>query len=100
MGSKQKAFNMLHSVQKRDDGSFALIINGDLQFDSRDERVYHEALALPALAIASKRNQAPIRALIIGGGDGLIARELFKSSSIEKIDLVDYDQNIVDLARQ
>ncbi|HYF63999.1 MAG TPA: hypothetical protein VD886_14350, partial [Herpetosiphonaceae bacterium] len=41
-----------------------------------------------------------LRALICGGGDGLVARELLKSSAIAHIDLVDYDPTILDLARE
>lgn len=77
----------------------ALIIDGDLQFDSRDERVYHEALVLPALALAEARAKAPLTALICGGGDGLVARELLKSARVAAIDLVDYDAALVRFAR-
>ena len=90
---------MNNSLDRRDDGSIALFINGDLQFDSHDEYIYHEALVLPALAIATKRKSSPLKALIIGGGDGLVARELFKSNSIGNIDLVDYDPQILSLAK-
>lgn len=83
----------------RDDGSLACFLDGDLQFDSRDERIYHESLALPALAIAESRSIGPLRALIIGGGDGLTARELLKSTKVHTVDLVDYDANMVNLAR-
>lgn len=83
----------------RDDGSLACFLDGDLQFDSRDERIYHEALALPALAIAEARCHETLRALIIGGGDGLTARELLKSKKVQAIDLVDYDAKMVNLAR-
>lgn len=83
----------------RDDGSLACFLDGDLQFDSRDERIYHEALALPALAIAESRGVQPLRALIIGGGDGLTVRELLKSTRVHAIDLVDYDASMIDLAR-
>jgi len=41
-------------LEEREDGSLAFFIDGDLQFDSRDERIYHEAIALPALALALK----------------------------------------------
>jgi len=90
---------MANLLEHRDDGSIALFINGDLQFDSRDEHIYHESLTLPALSIAAQRNQAPLKVLIIGGGDGLIARELFKSPSISSVDLVDYDPEIVSFAK-
>src|SRR5919199_6574158 len=86
-------------LDQRDDGSLALFIDGDLQFDSRDERIYHEALALPALALAARRSSGPLQSLICGGGDGLCARELLKSSRIGTLDLIDYDATILALAR-
>lgn len=88
------------SLEQRQDGSVALFIKEDLQFDSRDERIYHESLALPPLALALSRQQADLRILIIGGGDGLIARELFKSNQIAAVDLVDYDPQILEFARR
>jgi spermidine synthase len=87
------------SIEQREDGSVRLFIRGDLQFDSRDERIYHESLALPALALAASRGARPLRVLVIGGGDGLIARELFKSERVASVDLVDYDPQILDFAR-
>src|SRR5262245_15921886 len=86
-------------LDERDDGSLALYIDGDLQFDSRDEQIYHEALVLPALALAQRRSGEGLRALICGGGDGLVARELLRSQAVAYIDLVDYDAAILDLAR-
>ncbi len=84
---------------RRNDGSVAFFLDGDLQFDSRDEHIYHECLALPALAIAEKRKDGEISCLILGGGDGLSARELLKSKRVSKIDLVDYDNEILELAK-
>ncbi|MBC7545987.1 MAG: hypothetical protein H7338_24930 [Candidatus Sericytochromatia bacterium] len=86
-------------LDRRDDGSVSLFIDGDLQFDSRDEAVYHECLALPALALAERRCPTDLRALICGGGDGLVARELLKSPHLTAVDLVDYDPDVVGLAR-
>ncbi len=86
-------------LDRRDDGSLSLYIDGDLQFDSRDERYYHEALVLPAMAVTSRRLPG-IKALIVGGGDGLAARELLKSNAVSTIDLVDYDARILQLARE
>src|SRR5579871_784011 len=90
---------MANLLEYRNDGSVALFINGDLQFDSTDELIYHESLTAPALSIASKRIQTDLNVLVIGGGDGLIARELFKSSYIAKVDLVDYDPEILSFAK-
>ncbi len=66
---------------------YRLYLNSHLQFSSRDEYRYHEALVHPGLAsIAS-----PKRALVLGGGDGLAVREMLRYASLESITLVDLD---------
>ena len=64
-----------------------LYINGNLQFSSRDEYRYHEALIHPAL------QQLPWArsVLILGGGDGLALREVLRYSHIQHVTLVDLD---------
>ena len=34
-------------LDERPDGGLAFYLDGDLQFDTQDEALYHEALALP-----------------------------------------------------
>ncbi|MEM9694365.1 MAG: polyamine aminopropyltransferase, partial [Myxococcota bacterium] len=68
-----------------------LFLNGNLQFSSDDERRYHEALVHPAVAALGRD---PRRVLILGGGDGLAARELLKYPGVESIQLVDLDPAI------
>lgn len=64
-----------------------LYINGNLQFSSRDEHRYHEALVQPMLqALPWAKN-----VLVLGGGDGLAVREILKHPNIEHITLVDLD---------
>jgi spermidine synthase len=65
-----------------------LFLNGNLQFSSDDEYRYHEALIHPAIAALGRD---PRRVLILGGGDGLAARELLRYAAIEHIDLIDLD---------
>lgn len=89
---------MSGSLERRPDGSIALFIDGDLQFDSLDEHIYHEGLVLPGLLAAQKRCDGALDVLIVGGGDGLSAREVLKSDSINKVTLVDYDPEIVQMA--
>ena len=64
-----------------------LYINGNLQFSSRDEARYHEALVLPAMQMAEKAENV----LILGGGDGLAAREVLKYPQVKQLTLVDLD---------
>src|SRR5688572_8064963 len=87
-------------LDERADGSYALFIDGDLQFDTRDEALYHEALALPALCLARPMfSEAGLRVLICGGGDGLALRECLRFPDVTRIDLVDYDPNVVEMGR-
>ena len=64
-----------------------LFLNGNLQFSSRDEYRYHEALVHPALG----RVANPANVLILGGGDGLAAREVFRHPGVRRVTLVDLD---------
>jgi len=65
-----------------------LWLNGNLQFSSDDEYRYHEVLVHPAVAALGRD---PRTVLVLGGGDGLAARELLRYRSIENILLVDLD---------
>jgi len=75
---------------------FSLFLNGNLQFSSVDEYRYHEALVHPAMQAAASRR----RVLILGGGDGLAAREVLRWSDVESVTLVDLDPAITSLATQ
>ena len=74
---------------------FSLWLNGALQFSSRDEYRYHEALVHPAFAVAVEAR----RALVLGGGDGLAVREILAHREVERVVLVDLDAGVTDLAR-
>jgi spermidine synthase len=72
-----------------------LFLSSHLQFSSRDEYRYHEALVHPGLApIAGAK-----RVLVLGGGDGLAAREILKYPNVEAITLVDLDPEMTKLFR-
>lgn len=81
-------------LTKARSGSLACYINGRLQFDSRDEFIYHENLVHPAMAIAPRHD----RVCILGGGDGLAAREVLKYPDVTSLTLVDIDPEMTDLA--
>ncbi|MBA2645810.1 MAG: polyamine aminopropyltransferase [Pyrinomonadaceae bacterium] len=85
-------------VVTRGRAGFQLFLNGNLQFSSTDEYRYHEALVHPALTLAP--DSAPRRVLILGGGDGLAAREVLKYPSIESVTLVDLDEDMTKLSQR
>lgn len=74
---------------------YRLYLNGNLQFSSRDEHIYHELLVHPAMALAEDRK----RVLILGGGDALGLREVLKHEGVEEATLVDIDAEMIELAR-
>ena len=72
-----------------------LFLSSHLQFSSRDEYRYHEALVHPGLsAIPGARN-----VLVLGGGDGLAVREILKYPNVEHITLVDLDPEMTKIFR-
>ena len=70
-----------------------LFLNSHLQFSSRDEYRYHEALVHPGLAALPGAR----RVLVLGGGDGLAVREILKYPSVESVTLVDLDPEMTRL---
>ncbi|MDA7425949.1 polyamine aminopropyltransferase [Thalassococcus lentus] len=76
-------------------GRVRLFLDHSIQFDSRDEHRYHEALVHPAMARAPRRNNI----LILGGGDGMAAREVLRYSDVETVTLVDLDPRVTALFR-
>ena len=72
-----------------------LYLNRQLQFSSLDEVRYHETLAASALTSVKD----PRNVLVLGGGDGLLARELLKYPSVRRVTVVDIDAKVTDLAR-
>ncbi|MFE7752380.1 polyamine aminopropyltransferase [Streptomyces sp. NPDC057428] len=74
-------------------GSLDLYLDGRLRASSRDDRRYHEALVHPAM------NGRHRRVLILGGGDGLAAREVLRYRDVSSVAVVDRDPAVTRLAR-
>lgn len=75
---------------------YGLFLNGNLQFNSFDEYRYHEALVHPAFSALGRDAK---RVLVLGGGDGLAAREILKYKSVESVTLVDLDPEMTRVAK-
>lgn len=80
-------------VLTREANDLRLYLNGNLQFSSRDEYRYHEALVQPGLA----RLALPRDVLVLGGGDGIAVREVLKYSTVTNVVLVDLDPEMTHL---
>jgi predicted membrane-bound spermidine synthase len=78
---------------------FQLYLNEDFQFDSADHELYHETFLKGGLHFAGEHSK-PQKILILGGGDGLLADELYKTlgENIE-ITMVELDPLMTELAQ-
>ncbi|MGN6240621.1 MAG: polyamine aminopropyltransferase [Cellulosimicrobium cellulans] len=77
-------------------GDTRLYLDNQLQFSSVDEARYHETLAHAAMTSVA----APASVAILGGGDGLLAREVLRYDAVQEVTLVDLDPAVTDLARE
>jgi spermidine synthase len=89
--SKDTRYQRIVLTRWKDD--IRLFLSSHLQFSSRDEYRYHEALVHPGLSAIP----APRSVLVLGGGDGLAVREILKYPGVEKITLVDLDPEMTKL---
>ena len=73
-----------------------LVLDGGLMITEKDEFIYHEMITHVPMAV----NPNVRNVLVIGGGDGGTVRELTKYKTIESIDLVEADKDVVLLAKK
>ena len=75
--------------------SLVMFLDHRKQFSSTHEHIYHEQMVHVPLDL----HKHPIKnVLVLGGGDGLIARELLKYDEVERITLVELDQDVLNFA--
>ncbi len=73
-----------------------LVLDGGLMITEKDEFIYHEMITHVPMAV----NPNAKNVLVIGGGDGGTVRELTKYRTIQTIDLVEVDKDVVLLAKR
>ena len=88
--SQQTEYQKIVVTKHKDD--LRLYLDGNCQFSAVDEYRYHEALVHIPMAYAKEQS----RVLILGGGDGLAARELLKYPGTT-VTLIDLDKGMTDL---
>lgn len=73
-----------------------LRLDGRYMTSERDEFFYHE----PMVHVAAIAHEQPRSVLVVGGGDGGSAEEMFKHPSVERLVLAELDGDVVDMARK
>ncbi len=86
---EQTKYQKIVMTRHKDDTR--LYIDGNCQFSTSDEYRYHEALVHIPMSKVSRKEKV----LILGGGDGLAAREVLKYDTVKDIDLVDLDGEMI-----
>ncbi len=77
-------------------GNKALMLDGFIQFHESDEFVYHEM----AVHLPMSYHKNPEKILVLGGGDGILLRELLKYKSVKKITLIDIDEEVIEVSKK
>ena len=90
--SEYQRIDVFHSPEF---GRF-LVSNGSVIFSEADEFVYDEMIVHVPMAV----HPGVKKLLVIGGGDGGVARELSRYPEIEEIDVVEEDQLFIDVCKE
>lgn len=73
-----------------------LTLDGLMMVTEKDEFIYHDMMVHVPMAIKSDAKKI----LVIGGGDGGTVRELTRYDSVETIDMVEIDEEVVRVCRK
>ena len=92
---KQSDFQQIDVFDSIEFGRF-LTLDGYMMLTEKDEFIYHEMMVHVPMAV----HPSVKRVLVIGAGDGGVLRELIKYDSIEKIDLVEIDAEVIKVCQE
>ncbi|MCD1259978.1 polyamine aminopropyltransferase [Paenibacillus athensensis] len=92
---EQTDFQDLAMIETDEWGTM-LTLDGMVMTTDRDEFVYHEMVAHPALVT----HPNPQHVLVVGGGDGGVIREVMKHPKVEKAVLVDIDGKVIEYSKK
>ncbi|MEG0894764.1 MAG: polyamine aminopropyltransferase [Oscillospiraceae bacterium] len=88
--SKQSDFQLIEIFDTNEFGR-VLTLDGFLMLTEKDEFIYHDMIVHIPMAV----NLNIKKVLLIGAGDGGAARELLRYNTIESIDMVEIDEDVV-----
>ena len=88
----------LQTVEVLDTEQFgpSLVLDGIMQTTTGDEYIYHEMMAWVPLNVHPR----PEQVLIVGGGDGGLAREVLQSPKVKEVTLVEIDPLVIEVSRK
>lgn len=93
--SGQSEFQRVDIFDSKEFGRF-LALDGYMMLTERDEFIYHEMIVHVPMAV----HPCVKKVLVIGAGDGGVIRELCRYETIEKIDMVEIDELVVEVSKK
>lgn len=93
--SEQSRYQHIAVFDSPEFGRF-LTLDGVMMLTEKDEFIYHEMITHVPMSV----NPDIKTVLVIGAGDGGVLRELNKYKTIEKIDLVEIDERVIEVCKQ
>lgn len=93
--SGQSEFQKIEVAHSLEYGNM-LVLDGVFQTSEREEFVYHEMMSHVPLFL----HPNPEKVLIIGGGDGGVARECVRHECVKSVTMVEIDGKVVELAKE
>ena len=93
--SGQSEYQRIDVFESQEFGKF-VALDGEIVFSEADEFIYDEMVTHVPMAVHPNVKNV----LIIGGGDGGVAKELLQYDNIEVIDVVETDKMFVDVCRE
>ncbi|MGN0131703.1 MAG: polyamine aminopropyltransferase [Lachnospiraceae bacterium] len=93
--SAQSEYQRIDVFESPEFGRF-VTLDGDIIFSEADEFIYNEMVTHVPMSVHPNVKKV----LIIGGGDGGVAREFCRYPEIEEIDVVESDDMFVDVCRK
>ncbi len=93
--SSESEYQHIDVFESREFGRF-LTLDGFMMMTEKDEFIYHEMIIHTPMAVHPNVKNV----LLIGAGDGGACRELCKYKTIEQIDVVEIDKDVIDVCRK
>ena len=93
--SGQSEFQKIDIFDSKEFGRF-LALDGYMMLTEKDEFIYHEMIVHVPMAVHPEVKKV----LVIGAGDGGVIRELCRYETIEKIDMVEIDELVVEVSKK